>query len=379
MYEGLIQSIKEWFDGEQVIPLHRPVIDETDQKFVSELLATTFVSNVGPEVERFEQALSTYTGARHVIATTSGTSALHVALMVVGVKEHELVLTQSLTFAATGHAILQNNARPVYIDIDEDSLAMSPLKLQMWLEGNAELRHDGTYCKLNKKRIAACLPVHIFGMPAKIHQIKSVCDEWKIPLVEDAAEAIGSRVNNEHCGLIGQAGILSFNGNKLITTGGGGAVLTDNDDIAQRVRHIASTAKTPHPFEYHHDQLGYNYRMAALNASLGLAQLSKIDRYLDSKRALFSAYHDWIAGTELELISPEDQSTWNHWLISVRAKNEQQVKELLTQCHQSKVMVRPLWQPLHTLPHLVSDVPVLLPVTEEQFPRIMSLASSAQL
>ncbi len=379
MYSCLIQSIKEWYVDEAVIPLHRPVIDKTDEISVSQLLKTTLVSNVGPEVGTFENLLKEYTGAKHVIATTSGTAALHVSLQVAGVKENEVVLTQSLTFAATGHAILQNNAKPIYIDIDEDTLSMSADFLKNWLDANAEITKKGTFCKQNRKRIAACLPVHIFGMPSHVNRIKAICDEWKIPLVEDAAEALGSRIDNQHCGLTGSLGILSFNGNKLITTGGGGAILTNDAELAARARHIVSTAKLPHAFEYHHDQLGYNYRMPALNASLGVSQLSKIERYLESKRELFRAYQKWTGEMDLELIAPYDLESWNHWLISIRTKDAAQLKTLLQQCHQSNVLVRPLWQPLHTLPHLRSDVPVDLTITEIQFPRILSLPSSAQL
>ena len=267
------------------IPLHEPQFRGSEKKYLLEAIDSTFVSSVGKFVVQFEQKVAEYTGAKHAIATVNGTAALHIALKLTGVENNNEVITQSLTFVATCNAIRYCGATPLFLDVDRSTLGLSAKSVKNFLSQHSEIREDG-FCwnKTSNNKISACLPMHTFGFPVELDKIKTVCDQYKIPLVEDAAESLGSLYHEKHTGTIGKLAVLSFNGNKIITTGGGGMILTNDDQLAKRAKHITTTAKIPHQWEFIHDEIGYNYRLPNLNAALGVAQMELLPEYIKNER-----------------------------------------------------------------------------------------------
>lgn len=350
MYKKFITFIRDWYQTDQFIPLHAPRFKEIDREYVIDAIDSTFVSSVGEYVNRFECDLTAYFGIKSAVVTVNGTAALQVALRLAGVKAGEEVITQPLTFVATANAIVYNNARPIFIDVNRDTLGLCPYALEQFLYQNAEKRGASTFNKITGNRIAAMVPMHTFGHPCKMGRLIDLADQWNIPVVEDAAESIGSTILNKHCGTFGQVGVLSFNGNKTITCGGGGAIITNDKALADRAKHLTTTAKVNHPWEYVHDELGYNYRMPNLNAALACAQLKQLDRILADKRELANAYDVFFSETDWGVFFKEpDGCKSNYWLNAVITSDKKQRDDLLKATNDSGVMTRPIWELLSNL------------------------------
>lgn len=343
MSSRLVQFVREYYGSGDFIPLHAPEFSGREKEYVLDTIDSTFVSSVGEYVDRFEKNVADYTGSPRAVATVNGTAALHVALKIVGVKSGELVITQSLTFVATCNAIAYCGAEPVFIDVDRNTLGLSSGAMESWLDANAYLDMDGVCrAKSDNKIIRACLPMHTFGHPADMEGLLDVSDRWNITVVEDAAESLGSFYKQKHTGTYGRLGVLSFNGNKIITTGGGGMILA-NSELAKRAKHLTTTAKKPHSFEYIHDEVGYNYRLPNLNAALGCAQLEQLERYIESKRRLADAYREFFKDSEFEFVSEPPESRSNYWLNAVICQNKKHRDELLNITNEQGVMTRPIW------------------------------------
>jgi aminotransferase in exopolysaccharide biosynthesis len=272
--------------GSGFIPLHRPIFEGNERQYLIDCIDSNFVSSVGKKVTEFEEKVAKFTGTKYAVATVNGTAALHVAIELAGVKPGDEIISQALTFIATCNAISYAGAKPVFVDVDVDTMGLSPLALKRFLEENAEKKKNGTFNKITGKKISACLPMHTFGFPCRIAEISDICADWNIALIEDAAESLGSYAGSFHTGTFASMATLSFNGNKIITTGGGGMIITNDAELAKRAKHITTTAKVPHPYEFVHDQIGYNYRMPNLNAALGCAQIERLEEFLLIKAKL---------------------------------------------------------------------------------------------
>lgn len=350
MFKALIDFIREQYRTDKFIPLHAPVFPGNEKQYVLEAVDSTFVSSVGAFVDRFEADMAAYTGSPRAIATVNGTAALHVSLLLAGVKPGDLVLTQPLTFVATCNAIAYCGAEPVFIDVDRHTMGLSPHALNAWLEENARLNEDGICCERETGRVLrACLPMHTFGHPADIDGLLGVCSRWKLALVEDAAESLGSLYKGRHTGVFGCVGALSFNGNKIITTGGGGMILA-GEALGARAKHITTTAKKAHPYEYVHDEVGYNYRMPNLNAALGCAQLENLETFIASKRELAASYESFFKGQSIQFFREPEDCRSNYWLNAVVCEDLAQRNALLQESNQSGVMTRPIWKLMTCLP-----------------------------
>lgn len=372
---------------EQPIVLHEPDFRGTQAwAYVKDCLDTGWVSTAGHWVNRFEQALVAATGAQHAVAVTNGTVALRLALSLVGVGAGDEVLIPPLSFVATANAVAQLGAIPHFIDIEPTTLGMDPQCLAARLVELGEYRDGQLWNRQTGRRFAAVLPVHVFGHPADVPALRQVADAWGLPLVEDAAEALGSWRGKIHCGLFGSVGTLSFNGNKLITTGGGGALITDNAELSQRAKHLSTTAKRPHPWDFDHDAVAWNDRLPNINAALGLAQLEQLQERLDVKKQLAERYQDAVADLqEVELVAEPEGCCSNQWLVSLRfiasdpADAQRQRLNLIEAAHAVGLLLRPVWKLLHQLPMYESAPRGELPVAEDQVQRIINLPSSPQL
>lgn len=342
--------IKDVFPNREFIPLHEPFFAGNEKEYLLNTIDTTFVSSVGEYVNRFEAEIATYTGAKHAVACVNGTNALHIAMVVSGIKANEEVLTQALTFIATSNAISYIGAKPVYIDVDTDTLGMSPNSLKKFLDEFAIKRDDGyTYNKLTNRRIAACIPMHTFGFPLRIDEIKKLCDEWNIILIEDAAESLGSFYKNIHTGRWGEIGVFSFNGNKTITCGGGGALITDNSATAKKIKHLTTQAKVPHRWKFIHDEIGYNYRMPNLNAALACAQLEQIDFILERKRKLSEEYSLFFESINVPFVKEINDAHANYWLNAIILTDKYVQNDFLEFSNSNGIMSRPIWELMSNL------------------------------
>lgn len=352
MFENIVSIIRTVYDTtDGFVPLHAPVFRGNEKKYLNETIDSTFVSSVGEFVNKAEQDLAKFTGARFAIATGNGTLALHTALILAGVEKDTEVITQSLTFVATGNAVLYCDAFPLFVDVDKDTGGMSPDSLQRFLEQYAMIDNDGQcFNKTSGKRIAACVPMHTFGFACRIEEIASICKTWNIPLVEDSAESIGSYVDGIHTGRFGQTGVLSFNGNKTITCGGGGAIITDDEILAKRAKHITTTAKVPHKWEFFHDELGYNYRMPNLNAALLVAQLEQLPGFLSSKSEVGQLYKERLSQIGVQCMEPIAGSIANYWLNAIILQDRDQRDAFLAYSNENGVMTRPAWTLMHKMP-----------------------------
>lgn len=350
MFKTLIGFIREQYHTDQFIPLHAPVFPGNEKQYVLETVDSTFVSSVGAFVDRFETDMAVYTGSPRAIATVNGTSALHVSLLLAGVQTSDLVLTQPLTFVATCNAIAYCGAEPVFIDVDQHTMGLSPRALDAWLEENARLDGDGV-CRTREtgRVLRACLPMHTFGHPADIDGLLEVCARWNVALVEDAAESLGSLYKGRHTGTFGCVGTLSFNGNKIITTGGGGMILA-GETLGARAKHITTTAKKAHAYEYVHDEVGYNYRLPNLNAALGCAQLESLEAFIASKRELAASYERFFEGQSIKFFREPEGCRSNYWLNAVVCEDLAQRDALLQESNQAGVMTRPIWKLMTHLP-----------------------------
>jgi len=345
---GFIRSIFQ--QEKEFIPLHAPVFLGNEKRYLEECIDSTFVSSVGRFVDQFELEIASYTGVNKAVACVNGTNALHMALMLSGVERGDEVITQPLTFIATVNAISYCGAKPVFIDIDHDTLGLSPTSLIRFLKENAVLGPDGCFNRGTGKRIKACVPVHIFGHPCRIDEIVKICSEFKIEVIEDAAESLGSRYKGKHTGTFARMGILSFNGNKILTTGGGGMLLFNDEELAKKAKHLTQQAKVPHPWEYIHDEIGYNYRMPNLNAALGLAQLEKLDYFIELKRALAEKYISFFTSLDIEFVAEPDDSYSNYWLCCILLNNKEERSSFLHFTTDQGIMTRPAWRLMNELP-----------------------------
>lgn len=300
MYQDIVKFIKNLYNSEDFVPLSVPKFIGNEKKYLNECIDTTFVSSVGKFVDRFENDMAEYTGAKKAVVCVSGTNALHMALLLAGVERNDEVLTQALTFIATCNALSYIGAHPVFIDVDTDTLGLSPSAMETWLKDNATVRDKLCLNKRTGRRIKACVPMHTFGHPVHLDELVELCSKWHIELVEDAAESIGSLYKGQHTGTFGKVGAISFNGNKTITTGGGGILLFQDEELGKFAKHITTQAKIPHRWEFVHDHIGYNYRMPNINAALGCAQLECIDKFLESKRATAQIYIDFFKDEPME-------------------------------------------------------------------------------
>lgn len=348
--------IKEFCDftqkiyGHRNVPLHRPIFSNAEKINLVSCIDSNFVSSVGKYVDEFENLFADRLKVTKAIAAVNGTSALHVALHAIGVKPDSEVLTQALTFVATANAIKYCGATPVFIDVDIDTLGMSPKSLELWLMKNT-IRKNGTLINKNSnKTITACVPMHTFGFPCRIEEIAKICANYGIPLVEDAAESLGSYVGAQHTGTFGAVSAFSFNGNKIITTGGGGMIVTSDDQLGHQIKYLTTTAKKLHPYEYFHTELGFNYRMPNLNAALGVAQMEILEDILIKKKEVANLYKDYFSGSSIKFFEAIEGATANNWLNAIVLDNREGRDEFLIKTNENGVMTRPIWSLLSDLP-----------------------------
>lgn len=375
----IISFIKSLYpqEGENLL-LHKPKFTGNEKKYVLDTIETTVVSSVGGYVNLAEEMMEKMTGSSRATAVVNGTSGLHLALEMIGVDKDCEVITQALTFVATANAIAYTRATPVFVDVDYDTMGLSPEALKHFLYEFAEIRENGTYNKRTGKKLGACVPMHTFGFPVRIIEIAAICKEWNIPLVEDAAESLGSTVSGKHTGTFGKIGVFSFNGNKVVTAGGGGMMVFQELEWGLKAKHLSTTAKMPHPYEYFHDELGYNYRMPNLNAALLCAQLENLERFLEDKRILASAYEEFFDSLGLKFRTEMENTTANYWLMCLEMESKQERDDFLKVTNEHGVMTRPIWTLMHKLPrfqHCYRDDQTNAEKLEE---RIVNLPSSVR-
>lgn len=351
MYKKIVDFVHELYNTNDFVPLSVPKFIGNEKKYINECIDTTFVSSVGPFVDRFEEDMAKYTGANKAVVCVSGTNALHMSLILAGVERNDEVLTQALTFIATCNAISYIGAQPVFIDVDKSTMGLSPDAVREWLCKNAEIRDGQSFNKNSGRRIKACVPMHTFGHPVRIEELAQICAEYHIELVEDAAESIGSKYKGKHTGTFGKVGAISFNGNKTITTGGGGMMLFQDEELGKFAKHITTQAKVPHRWEFRHDHIGYNYRMPNINAALGCAQLENIDKLIASKRDVAAAYAEFFKNVDgIDFFVEPENCFSNYWLNAVITENKEQQQEFLQYTNDNGVMTRPIWELMNRLP-----------------------------
>ena len=412
VYQYIIDFIRSLYPNRETVPLHEPYFGGNEKKYVLDCIESTFVSSVGKYVDRFEEMIRDFTGAKYAIATVNGTSALHIALKLAGVDQGDLVITQPLTFIATCNAISYCGAEPIFVDIDPDTLGMSPDSLANWLSANTIIQNEACYLKdvhelhelsrvhefsqininsnvlgqsnsskfveiRGQKKIAACVPMHTFGHPCKMDSIMEICNRYHIPVVEDAAESIGSCYKGKHTGTFGKLGILSFNGNKTITTGGGGMILTNDDELGPLAKHLTTTAKKPHPWKFEHNMIGYNYRLPNINAALGCAQMEMLPEILKNKRETAQIYQDYFKTiADIEFITEPQECISNYWLNAILLKNVEEREAFLEQTNSQKVMCRPAWILMNKLNMFSHCLKTEIPISSEIEECIVNLPSS---
>jgi len=344
MFEDLIGFVRDWYGTKDPVALHEPRFGARDRELVMDAIDSTYVSSVGPYVDRFEKDLAAYVGAQRAVVTVNGTSALHVALRLAGVQPGEEVITQPLTFIATANAISYSQAAPVFIDVDRETMGLCPRAVERFLSEQADRSEKGCFNRATGKRIAAMVPMHTFGHPCHVDELVRIGTEWGIPVVEDAAEALGSARAGRQCGTFGRLGIYSFNGNKTVTCGGGGAIVTDDDQLGKRAKHLTTVAKVPHRWEFVHDEIGYNYRMPNLNAALACAQLEQLDGFLAEKRELAKAYAEFFKGCGWATFIGEPAGCRsNHWLNAILVSEPETRDPFLQATNEAKIATRPAW------------------------------------
>jgi len=374
-----VTFIQDIYKTSDFIPLHAPTFRGNEKKYLLETIDSTFVSSVGAYVDQFEEMMTLISKTKKAVAVVNGTAGIQVALRLVGVKDGDEVITQALTFVATANAIAYNGASPIFLDVDLDTMGLSPNAVAKFLDENAELRDD-SYCynKTTGKKISACLPMHTFGFPIHLDELKAVCDAWNISIVEDAAESLGSEYKDKPTGSIGKIGVFSFNGNKIVTCGGGGAIVTNDEELGVRGKYITTTAKVPHPFEFFHNELGFNFRMPNLNAALACAQLEQLDSFLKNKRTLALAYQTFFDSNGIQFRTEMPNTRANYWLMCVQLENLEERDFFLNETNKNKVMTRPIWQLIYRLPmyqHCQRDEQLNAQFLEE---RIVNIPSSVR-
>lgn len=347
--DEVIKFIKELFDSDEILALHQPVFMGNEKRYLNECIDTTFVSSVGKFVDRFENMIKVYTGAKYAIASVNGTAGLHVALKLVGVQPGTEVITQPLTFVATCNAIRYCDANPIFVDVDIDTMGLSPNSLQKFIDEYTEQRNGYCFNKKTGNKISAVLPMHTFGRPCRIKEIAGICKEFNLALVEDAAESLGSYYQEQHTGTFGEFGVFSFNGNKVITSGGGGMIVTNDPTLAKKAKHITTTAKLAHPYEFIHDDEAFNYRLPNINAALGCAQMESLDIILDNKRHLAEEYNAFFEEKSIVFAKAHNETKQNHWLNAILLENKSIRDDFLKQTNDAGVMTRPIWRLMNKL------------------------------
>jgi perosamine synthetase len=350
VYKSEILFIKNKFGNLDFVPLHAPKFSGNEKEYLLDTIDSSFVSSVGAYVNKFESMICSITNTKKAIAVVNGTSGLQVALRLAGVGEGDEVLTQALTFVATVNAIIYNRAIPVFIDVDLDTMGFSPKALGIFLDEHAERRDDGCYNKKTGNKISACLPMHTFGFPVHLIELINICDKWKIPIVEDASESLGSYYEGKPTGCFGKLGVFSFNGNKIITSGGGGVIVTNNKEMGYLGKHLTTTAKVSHPYEFYHDELGYNFRMPNLNAALACAQLEQLEKHIENKRVLAQEYQLFFSNKGIKFRTETPNTKANYWLMCLELENKKERDLFLNETNKHNVMTRPIWQLMFRLP-----------------------------
>lgn len=379
-FQFIIDKIREIFgEPNAAIHLHEPLFIGNEKKYLNECIDSTFVSSVGKFVDLFEEKIAEYTGSKKAVVCVNGTNAIHLALKLVGVKQNDEVLTQSVTFIATANAISYCGAEPIFIDVDRDTMGLSPDSLRAFLVDHTDVKSDGCYNKITGRRIKACLPMHTFGHPCRIDEIASICNQFGIELVEDAAESIGSYYKGKHTGTFGKVGVISFNGNKTITTGGGGTLLFSDERMAQRAKHLTTQAKLPHQWDFIHDEIGYNYRMPNINAAIGVAQLEKLDFFISRKRALASIYSEFFKLRNVSFVNEPANCISNYWLNAIMFESLNRRNLFLTESNLQGLNTRPLWRLMHKLPMFENCQHDALENSEWLEDRIVAIPSSVIL
>lgn len=347
---SIVEFIRDTYQTKDFIPLHAPSFSGNEKAYVTETIDSTFVSSVGKYVDEFEQRMEDFTGTGKAVATVNGTAALHTALYMAGVQRGDLVITQALTFVATCNALYHMGAEPIFVDVSPVSLGLCPKAVDDFLCEYAEQDETGCFHKQTGKRIKAVVPMHTFGHPAELDELLAVCNKWSLTLIEDAAESLGSFYKGRHTGTLGEYAALSFNGNKIITTGGGGMVLCKSKEAGSRTKHVTTTAKVPHRYEFFHDEPGFNYRMPNLNAALGCAQMEVLDSYLTQKRLLAKHYQKFFADTEAVFVVEPEYAQSNYWLNAIICSEPELREQILIETNAAGVMTRPIWKLMHRLP-----------------------------
>ena len=379
MFNEFIDFVKEVYGTKKNIPLHEPKFIGNEKKYLNQCIDTTFVSSVGKFVDQFEEKIAKYTGAKYAIATINGTSALHISLILAGVEEDNEVITQPLNFVASCNAISYRNAEPIFIDVDRDTMGLSPSALKSFLDKNTTVKNKQCINNKTNKIIKACLPMHSYGHPCRIDEIKKICDEYYIFLIEDAAESVGSFYKNKHTGTFGELGAMSFNGNKIVTAGGGGCIITNNEVLAKKAKHLTTTAKVSHKWDFNHDMVGYNYRMPNLNAALLVAQLEKLNDFITNKRNLANKYEAFFKDTDYNFFKEPKNSKSNYWLNSIVLKNKHQRDKFLEETNFNGVMTRPIWILMNKLPMFKDAQCADLKNSEWLDERVVNIPSSVRL
>lgn len=378
-YKKITDFIHDLY-GAAEVPLHAPCFIGNEKKYLAECIDTTFVSSVGQFVDRFEEKIAQYTGAARAVTCVNGTNALHLALLLVGVERGDEVLTQALTFIATCNAIRYINAHPVFLDVDQSTMGLSPDAMREWLSRNAEIKDSQCFNKNTQRRIKACVPMHTFGHPARIEEIAAICKEYHIELVEDAAESLGSLYKGQHTGLFGRVGVISFNGNKTITTGGGGMLLSNDEELGAQAKHLTTQAKVPHRWEFMHDRIGYNYRMPNINAALGCAQLEHLEEFVLNKRETAEKYHAFFETVDdIDYFLEPENCRSNYWLNAILLKDRKAQQDFLQYTNDHGIMTRPAWQLMNRLEMFKGCETDGLKHTQWLEERIVNIPSSVRL
>lgn len=377
-WKDIAQQIKAIHGNKDFVPLHEPSFTETEIEYVTDCIQSGWVSSVGKYVDQFEQDLAEYTGVKRAVAVVNGTAALHIALKVAGVKAEDEIFMPALTFIATANAVSYLHAVPHFVDVSNQTLGLDPIKLEEHIKEIGEMKNGNLINKQTKRIIRAVVPMHTFGHPVDLDPLIEVCERYHLVLVEDAAESLGSYYKGKHTGGFGVAGALSFNGNKIITTGGGGAILTNDDKLADYAKHITTTAKIPHRWEYQHDEIGYNYRMPNLNAALGCAQLEKVDAFLASKRSVTSQYKQLFKDINgVSLFEESSFSKSNYWLQTIILDDHLYNRDkVLEQLNEQGAMARPIWTPMNELKPFQECPSADLTVTEHYKKHIINIPST---
>ena len=379
MFEEFVSFSKKVFNTGELIPLHAPVFNGNEKKYVNNAIDSTFVSSVGEYVNQFEQEICKYTGAKYAVATVNGTAALHMAMILAGVKAGDYVLTQALSFIATCNAISYIGAEPIFIDIDVNNLSLSANKLQTFLEKETFVKDSECFLKADGKRISCCVPMHTFGLAAEIDQIVTICSANSIPVVEDAAESIGTFFKGKHTGTFGLLGTISFNGNKTITCGGGGIIITNDEELGKMAKYLTTQAKLPHRWNFVHDHIGYNYRLPNLNAALACAQLESIEFFIEKKRILHELYKQFFSGKTAILVSESKDTRSNYWLNALLLSDKAERDDFLKYTNDNQVMTRPTWELMNNLLMFKNCISDDLTNSREISDRLVNIPSSVIL